>query len=269
MTLRRTVVAALAGALIVAGCSELGTDPGGVVAIELKPPAMPAVVVGDTLRDTTGAIAPLTAVVLNADGDTVAGAPVRFFVLSARDSAAVTVDSVSGIVTGDSVVSTSVRIIAMVSGLQPTVNLLVTNRPDTVTYVNRTADTVAYSFSDTTKASANDLAVLVASGSLSDPSGDTTAVAGWIVSYQILYNGVPDTTFAAMVLANSSTRSLVDTTSATGIAGRAVLAKWTHLPGADTDSVTVRATVKYHGVPVPGSPLDFNVIIRPQVTPAP
>jgi hypothetical protein len=272
MRLRRTILAALAGAVLAAACSELGTDPSGVVALELLPPAMPAVVLGDTLRDTTGAVAPLTAVVLNADGDTISDAPVRFYVLTARDSAALTVDSVTGIVVGDSVVPGTTRIMATVSGLQMMVNLQVTRRPDTVAYVEgRTADTIEYQPGDSTQLSAHPLRVQVAHGRLPAPPGDTTAVLGWLVSYQILYNGAPDTTFAAMV-SSGTIRSAVDATEAVagvagGVAQRTVLAKQLHLPaGSTTDSVTVRATVKYRGEQVPGSPLDFNVIIRPATT---
>ena len=270
MNPRRPILAALAGAVVAAACSELGTDPSGVVAIEFAAPLQPAVVIGDSLRDTTGAVVPLRAIVYDADGDTIADAPVRFFVLTSRDSAALEVDSLTGVVTGDSVVSGTIRVMASVNALQQFVNLQVTRRPDTVDYAeNRSADTIEYGFTDTTALSAHPLRVQVVHGPLPATDSDTSAVLGWIVSWQILYNGEPDTTFAALV-SSGTTRSYIDLTDAStavpgGVAERTVLAKQLHLPnGTDRDSVTVRATVKYRGQQVPGSPIDFKVIIRPR-----
>jgi hypothetical protein len=96
-------LAALGGA--VAACVEIAAGPEGVASIRLEPlPLPPSIVIGDTLRDSTGAVLRLRATAFNANGDTVAGAPFRFlFVPISRDTAlsdnrAVVVDSLTGLV---------------------------------------------------------------------------------------------------------------------------------------------------------------------------
>ena len=43
-----------ATALGAAACTEVGSDPSAAVAIELAPTQLPSLVVGDSLRDSTG-----------------------------------------------------------------------------------------------------------------------------------------------------------------------------------------------------------------------
>ena len=48
--------------LALIGCIDWTVDPDEIVAIEFPEPPAPAVVAGDTLRDSTGVVAPLTAI---------------------------------------------------------------------------------------------------------------------------------------------------------------------------------------------------------------
>jgi hypothetical protein len=96
-------LASAAGA--VAACVEITAGPGGVASIRMDPlPLPPSIVIGDTLRDSTGAVLRLHATAFDQNGDTVGGAPFRYiFVPLARDTLlrdnrALVVDSLTGLV---------------------------------------------------------------------------------------------------------------------------------------------------------------------------
>ena len=74
----RFVVAALLAAGSV-GCFDLTTNASEIVAIEFPDLPSPAVVAGDTLRDSTGKAVVLNARLFDAAGDEVTGQPVQFF----------------------------------------------------------------------------------------------------------------------------------------------------------------------------------------------
>ena len=92
MSARRLVVPAfVAIATAAAGaCSEIGTDPSAAVSIRFDTLPAAAIVQGDSLRDSLGFPAPVTATAFNAAGDTIRGASFTFL---ARDTTnALTVD---------------------------------------------------------------------------------------------------------------------------------------------------------------------------------
>ena len=60
-----------------AACTEIGSDPQAAVAIQLSPLGVPSVVVGDTLRDTTGAVVTPDARAINVNNEEINGAPIR------------------------------------------------------------------------------------------------------------------------------------------------------------------------------------------------
>ena len=77
--LQRIVIGALSavGLGVAASCVEIGTSPSEPAAIELSAFPSPSVVIGDTLRDEAGVIAPIRAIVRNVRGDIIANAVVR------------------------------------------------------------------------------------------------------------------------------------------------------------------------------------------------
>ncbi|HEX6315439.1 MAG TPA: hypothetical protein VFZ73_11295, partial [Gemmatimonadaceae bacterium] len=105
----------IAAILLCAACIDLTTDPDEIVAIEFSELPWPAVVAGDTLRDATGAAAPLTARLFDADGDVVTG-PVEFLV----DRGGVRV--INGVfLVADDTATESAGLIASTSGIQSVV----------------------------------------------------------------------------------------------------------------------------------------------------
>jgi hypothetical protein len=75
----RLVIAAVVVALAVAGaCTDVSTDPEAITAIGFETVPAPGVVLGDTLRDTTEAVVPLSAQAYNVRGEVIADAPMTF-----------------------------------------------------------------------------------------------------------------------------------------------------------------------------------------------
>jgi hypothetical protein len=231
-------------------CTDLSGSSTSVLSIQFDTLPAPSVVVGDTLRDTTGAVIYPVVHAFNFDGEEITPAPVYF---QSPDSG-VTVDSVTGIVVGDSLRSTPARIIATVGTLQAIQRVDVTLRPDSVGPANG-RDTLQYSLVDTTKNLSSPLTVKLTHGVAPNDS----AVKSYLVSFAITTQSDP----GVGELVNDVGRpSVVDTTDASGIAGRKIRLHPLSLKTAD-DSIVVSATVKYRGAQVTGSPVRLVLVLKP------
>jgi hypothetical protein len=235
----------------IGACTDIPTGDDTVLSIEVGALPFPSVVVGDSLRDTTGVAAPLAPVAFNFQGEQVATPPFRFRAVDRG----VTVDSVRGFIIGDSVRATPARVAAVLGNLQAFVPVIVTWRPDTV-ITSQARDTLLYSVTDTTKNKSDPLTVSVRN--FFSASADS-AVKGWLVSFAIL--SPSDTAFVRLVN-DAFVASHVDTTDASGAAGRRIRMDVSRL-SAVNDSVVVIASVKYRGAPVRGSPLRLVLELRP------
>jgi hypothetical protein len=89
---------------------------------------------------------------------------------------------------------------------------------------------------------------------------DTSAVASYLVSFQIVS---PADTALASLVGDNRARSSLDTTDASGVAGRRVKLDVTRLTTL-VDSVIVNAFVRYRGANVPGSPMRLVLKVKPQ-----
>jgi hypothetical protein len=103
---RPRVLALIAGAALAAACVEIAAGPDGVASIRLDPlPLPPSIVIGDTLRDSTGAVLRMRATGFDQNGTEVSDAPFRFIFApisrdtTLRDNRALIVDSLTGLVT--------------------------------------------------------------------------------------------------------------------------------------------------------------------------
>lgn len=239
----------LAGAILGAACFEVPTGANDVLSIQFDRLASPSVVVGDSLRDTLGVVAPLSIVAFNYSGAEVIDPPVVF---SAVDRG-IRVDSLTGIVAGDSARATA-RVFATVSGLTISTPVAVVLRPDTVLGSNA-RDSLSYSVLDTANISAP-LSIKV----VHTTPADTTAVPSYLVSFRVV--SPVDTAFARLVT-ETGARSTLDTTDAAGVAGRRVRIDVARLTSA-VDSVIVQAFVRYRGVNVRGSPARLVLKVKPK-----
>jgi hypothetical protein len=233
-------------------CSDIVSSSASVLSIVFDSLSAPSVVVGDTLRDTTGAVVRPVVHVFNFTGEEVAQAPVYFL----SPDSGVTVDSATGIVTADSLRSTPARIVATVGTLQAVQNVDVTLRPDLLQAVNA-LDSLQYSLFDTTVNVSPLLQVTLTHGVAPNDS----AVKSWIVSFAIVSQSDPR---LGELVNDAGLPSIVDTTDASGMAGRKIRVHPLFLSSSSqVDSIVVNATTKYRGVQVSGSPVRLVLRLKP------
>lgn len=163
-------------------------------------------------------------------------------------------DAATGFVIGDSLRATPARVVATVGALQATLMLDVALRPDTVAASNG-RDSLSYSLSDSTRNVSPTLSVRVLHGLATADS----AVKSYVVSFALAN---PANTGLATLVNDANRPSLVDTTDATGVAGRKIRIDPARLT-ALADSVIVQATVKYRGTAVRGSPVRLVLRVKP------
>ena len=254
--------AALAAALA-AACTEVGTDPSAPVAIELDPTPLPSVVIGDSLRDSTGRAVPLAARALNSQNSVIPDAPLRFLAI---DTGVVVVDSVTGFVMGRRI--GEAQVIASVGGLQAeAIRVRVTLRPDTVFADTAVRQTMRFSLASPTASTSGSLRVFVGHDSVIVARDSVVPVANYLVRFRIV-SPTGDTVSASdtsrVVLANADRggrASAADTTDADGLASRVI--RISTAVATIPDSVVVEAHVsRPDATPLPGSPVLFTVRIE-------
>lgn len=240
----------MAGALILA-CTDIPTGADDVLSIEINTLPSPSVVVGDTLRDTTGAVTPLSVTAFNYRNEIVEDVPARFRALDRR----IRIDSVTGILVADTAGATPSRVLATFDGFSAFLTVPVSLRPDTVIGQNA-RDSLSYSLTDTATNISNPLGVRVLHG--------LTTTDSAVSSYRVTFDVTPqsDTVLATLVIDGTS-RSRVDTTDATGVASRRLRIDVSRITSA-VDSVIVMANVRYRGQHVRGSPMRLVLKLRPK-----
>ncbi len=240
------------------GCSGI-SDPSAVAALDFTGIPFPAVVTGDSIRDSTGAAAPLRATAYDGNGNEIAGAPITFFSLD------------TGLIIHASghLVATkrdgTLRLVATIAGLQSQVRTIrVTRAPDTL--VSPTASPVAFQYALPDAASNVSTAVGFTLTSRDTAGAVSPNVGGWVVRWRLIHAGdtlaATDTTKFALWDVGASRHSRLDTTGTDGRAQRRVRVYANGLT-PQPDSVIVVAEVRSRGVQVPGSPIRFVVNISP------
>lgn len=255
----RAIVPLFAAAAICA-CTEIGSDPEAPVAIEIDSLPVPSVVVGDTLRDTLGAVLTMQARAINVDNEVIPGAPLRFLAL---DTGIVEVDSVTGTIVGNRV--GNANLVASIQGLQSErIRIAVTERPDTVIGLDSLQRTMQVSLISGTAASSGPLNVFVGHDTTINGVDTAVAVPNYLVRFKIVYptdDSVSDTDTTKVVLADDQGRpSTLDTTFTTGIGARQV--RISTAVAVIPDSVVVEANVGYPDTTsVAGAPVRFVIQI--------
>jgi hypothetical protein len=256
----RRVFAALV--VLALACRAIPAPANGVLALsEVRLPA-PAVVLGDTLRDSTGRAAKLTLVAfgLGGDKDTIKTVTSSFVVLDR--GAHITAD---GYVIGDSVRATPVRIVGTVGTLQTSAaNLSVIPHPDSLaSAVTFPIAPIKFNILDST-AQAN-FSVAIAATVMSTSVVPPSAVQSVIVQFTLAsqprgLNGAS----TGVLVDDGGIASTVDTSDASGLVSRRIRLRPAALaaPSA-TDSFVVLVAAQYRGVALTGSPLRFVVPVQP------
>ena len=232
-------------------CADVSGSSTSVLSIQFDSLAAPSVVVGDTLRDTTGAVIIPVVHAFNFDGDEITSVPVRF---QSPDSGLV-VDSITGIIVGDSLRSTPARIVATVGSLQAIQRVDLTLRPDLLAGVHD-RDSLSYSLLDTTLNVSPQLTIKLTHGVAPNDS----VVKSYIVSFAIVSQSNPQ---LGELINDAGKPSIVDTTDTNGVAGRAIRLHPLSLT-ATVDSIIVNATARYRGIEVSGSPVRLVLKVKPR-----
>jgi hypothetical protein len=252
-------VLAATAALAVLGCRAIPAPANGILSLSTVELAAPAVVVGDTMRDSLGNAVPLRLYAFGSGGqaDTITDAEPTFIVLDR--GAHVTQ---AGYLVGDSARSTPVRIIGSVGVLQTSaVNVFVTPEPVSIAATGATTlDTVIFNGADSS-ASVNfsqGLGVQVTSPGTPSPVG----VVGVIVHYAITYAPAPTGSGASGLLVDAAGHpAAADTTDGSGNASLRIRVR-PAAPAAQPDSFVVMASAAYRGVPLTGAPIRFVIPVR-------
>lgn len=241
---------ALSALMAVVACTKIPTETDTVLSLEFDLLPSPSIVLGDTLRDTAGVARRLSATVFNFQGDIIPGAPVVF----ASPDRGIRINPTTGFVIGDSLRATPARVVATIAGLQAVLPLDITLRPDTVVASNG-RDSLGYSLTDTTRNVSPVMSVRLLHGLLNADS----SVKSYVVSFAVTSS---NSAGLATLVNDAGRDSRVDTTDASGIAGRKLRVNAARLSSL-VDSVIVQATVKYRGNPVRGSPVRLVLRLRP------
>ncbi len=263
MSIRRLyVLLALATAVTLVTCTEVGTDPSAPIAIELDPPPLPALVIGDSMRDSTGQAVPLEARALNFRDDEIPDAPIRFLAL---DTGVIALDTLTGYVVG--LDTGQVNVVATVGTLQSVLDTVrVTLRPDSLMVPpDSLRDSLQYRL---TEDNVKPLHVTVGHDTTPAvvPGDPLVPVPFYLVRFAIVDPPLPSPGDSTQVqVVNDSRRaSSADTTDATGVASRQLRLSPQVQPPIP-DSVIVEVSVSRPDTsPVPGSPVRFTILLRPQ-----
>lgn len=256
---RLIALCTLAGAAAVGSCTDINVAAGHVASLSFDSLPSPAVVAGDTLRDSLGRAAPLRAVAFNGSGDIIAQPDIQY----------ISLDTGVTIGPGNFLVSQrrlgTVRLVANTATVQSAVRpLLVARQPDSVVVTGKLRDTLNYLLPD--NATSNMTAALSVRVLTRDTTGGITSTQGWIVSYQAFHAGkavAAGDTSSVFLVGNGTQRTWIDTTGTDGTAARNVRVRPIGITTVP-DSVVVIATVRFRGAAVRGSPVRFVILVRPK-----
>lgn len=261
MISRVAVALATIGALVAVACVDMSA-PKGAASISMLQMPQPAVVLGDTLRDSTGAVAHLDVISFNAAGSPISGETPRFFITDTTRRGHLTADTRT--IVGDSI--GLIHIVGQVGELQtPVVNVQVTFAPQTFQKVGSpTKDTTL--ILKLGPDSSSSIARVPLAATLQ--AANDSASQGFIVQYRLVKapSTRPDKRSPAVFIAdNSGNLASSDTSRATGVSRQltvvsAFLGSQALLSGQTVDTAIVEAHITYKGVLV-AAPVTWKIPI--------
>ena len=221
----------------------------------------PSVVVGDVMRDSTGAPATLSVIGFDANGQPIPGLTPTFAIV---DSIKFAHFDPSGVLVGDSL--GDVHIVGQLASVQtPVATVHVTVAPTSITATAVGTDSVPFT-NDTTLAKFPVGAVIA--------GANGAFPVGFVVRFALLYAPATRAGKSAAVSLRDDRDSLstADTTTTGGQVSRSVavvvpfLADDSLIASKKGDSIVVGITASYKGAPIPGSPI--RVVVPLFVKPA-
>ncbi len=253
MSARRGTVAALLLAAVVAGCTEISTDPQVPVSLQFDSLPALAVVVGDTMRggDLLPARVPVKA--FNGVGDSVDDQQIRLIGIDTSSVRAFR--AIAGLRLVGSVITPTVRVVAQAGSLQSqTQTFAVVRAPTGLNrFVEDSLDSLVYNIPDTA-ARFKDARVVVFAGD--------SLLSGLRIRFRVV-NFTPSILDSVRVVSSATGRPITSALM-TG-QGASVRVKAYPKPGATgRGTIALEASFKALGVDVPGSPRAFNIRLVPR-----
>jgi len=239
-------------------CVDMSAPKGPASISNLRLPS-PSLIVGDSMRDSTGTLAPLTITAFDATGNPAVAPGAQFFITDTTKAATL---ALNNLLIGHRLGSTI--IIGQLGNLQTSpVTLPVTNRPAKLVKVSSDTTLVA-PFTVDTAVSAK--AVV----SLNVLSAQDSASQVIIVRYTLARTLSPrNASRPAVVIADANGKAgTVDTSSSTGSSSRqilvfpALLGDAALLGGTKTDTIIVEAQASYAKVELANPPIRFIIAVR-------
>lgn len=249
----RVPAAFLVAVAFVVACQDIPAPEGGVLSVSRVLLPSPAVVQGDTMRDSTGAAAPLRIIAYGINGEPLDPQPIPTFILGGT-AAHLEADS---FLVGDQAGS-KVGIVASVGAIQTIADSVpVILEPDTLVAVDSVRHVKTWSLAGDTVINSAELNTVVRHFGATD----TSVVDHVIVRYELVSAPPVSGTGSgpSVQLVRGNVPSARDTTSGGGRASR--VARMRIAAFSDTlDSAIVVATASYRGVLL-GS-VQFTVVFQ-------
>ena len=231
---KRIAVALALVAWYLVSCTEVPAPEGGVASLSRVQRPSPGLVVGDTMRDSTGVVAPLRVIAYGVDDEPVDPQPAASFV-----SLDTTAHVAGALLIGDYV--GSVRVAGIVGSLQTSRDTIpVTLSPDTLVESDSVLHRVKYTAGNDTVATSAELGTFVQHRV---PAGGVQAV---VVKYAITKAPVGTSAPTALLVSGSRVTDR-DTSDVTGKASRAARLRLGALNASTSDTVVIDATASYRG----------------------
>jgi hypothetical protein len=250
---------AIVAVAMMAAC-DLSTKNADVTSISNLRLPSPSVVVGDVMRDSLGAPAPLSIEVFDAHGNVVANPTLVF---SHLDST-ISIDA-SGLVHGLKRDTVGARVVVGSGGLQtPQNRIFVSVAPKKAAKsAGASAPAITFDTRIDTTVQTNWSPLLPVT--LTDSTG--VGAQGFIATYSIVRSPAPLTVGVPTVyIANDAGAATTrDTSDLAGVVSRRVVLRQAAvgdaalLSGTKTDTIIVRMTATYRAAAIPGTPVDFVI----------
>ncbi|MEX2178192.1 MAG: hypothetical protein WD801_05750 [Gemmatimonadaceae bacterium] len=231
------VVSLAVAAVSVLACRDIPAPEGGVLSVSRVLLPSPGLVVGDTMRDSTGAAAPLAVIAYGISGQPLSPQPdAAFHILGAGAHLA------GALLVGDEA-GTRVGLVASVGALQTLPeSVTVTLRPDTLIAADSTRHVRRYALIGDTVINSAELSTIVQHRE----GADTSGVDAVIVRYEIVSAPTATGSGPTVQLMRVNAPSSRDTTSGGGRASRSARLRIAAFAGA-LDSAVVLATASNRG----------------------
>jgi hypothetical protein len=231
-------------------CRDIPAPEGGVLSVSPVLLPSPGLVAGDTMRDSTGLVAPLRVIAYGVTGDTLRSISATFVALDtgAHLSGALLIGDKEG---------KTVRVIGTVQSVQTQpVSVKVTLAPDTLMAADSVLQRRSYSLTSGDTVVSADLATLVTHRV--GNSGVEAVIVRYLIERAPPGNGNGPT----LLLLNGVVPSDRDTTDASGRAARTARFRLAAKSAFASDTASVSATASYRGRTI-GRVL-FTLIFRVQ-----